>query len=54
MVVGYLTLRPRAGAPNYVEHRPAAEPAAEITVAGELEAIGESLGEFVVPARPDR
>jgi hypothetical protein len=50
VVVSYLTLRPRAGAPNYVEHRPAAE----ITVTGELEAIGESLGEIVVPERPDR
>ena len=50
VVVSYLTLRPRAGAPNYVEHGPAAE----ITVAGELEAVGESLGEIVVPARPDR
>ena len=50
VVVSYPTLRPRAGAPNYVEHGPAAE----ITVAGELEAVGESLGEIVVPARPDR
>jgi hypothetical protein len=40
----------RSGAPNYVEHRPAAE----ITVAGELEAVGESLGELAVPARADR
>ena len=38
IAVSYLTLRPRVGAP-----------ATEITVAGELEAIGESLGEFVVP-----
>jgi len=50
VVVSYLTLRPRAGVPNYVEHRSTAE----ITAAGELEAIGESLGELVVPARPDR
>jgi hypothetical protein len=42
VVVSYLTLRPRAGA---------AEPAAEITVVGELEGIGESLGELVVPTR---
>ncbi len=46
VVVSYLTLRPRAGVGT--------EPAAEITAAGELEAIGESLGELVVPARPDR
>jgi hypothetical protein len=44
-VVSYLTLRPRAGFST--------EPAAEITTAGEHEAIGESLGEFVSPdSRP--
>jgi Na+-transporting NADH:ubiquinone oxidoreductase subunit NqrD len=41
VVVSYLTLRPRAGVTT--------EPTAEITVAGELEGIGESLGELVVP-----
>ena len=40
VVVSYLTLRPRAGA---------ARPTSEITAAGELEAIGESLGELVAP-----
>lgn len=40
IAVSYLTLRPRAGAPA---------PAAEITAAGEIEAIAESLGEFVEP-----
>jgi hypothetical protein len=43
VVVSYLTLRPRAGA---------AGPAAEITVAGELEAIGESLGRARGPGAP--
>jgi EmrB/QacA subfamily drug resistance transporter len=38
IAVSYLTLRPRAGAPA---------PTAEITAVSELEAIGESLGEFV-------
>jgi EmrB/QacA subfamily drug resistance transporter len=41
IAVSYLTLRPRPGA--------APAPSSEITVPGELEAIGESLGEFVVP-----
>src|SRR5579863_7066159 len=41
VVVSYLTLRPRAGASS--------EPAAEITAATELEAIGGSLGELVAP-----
>ena len=40
IAVSYLTLRPRAGAPA---------PAAEITAVGEIEAIAESLGEFVEP-----
>ncbi len=40
IAVSYLTLRPRASV---------SAPAPEITVAGELEAIGESLGEFVTP-----
>ncbi len=45
VVVSYLTLRPRAGFST--------EPTAEITAAAELEAIGESLGEFVSPdSRP--
>lgn len=46
VVVSYLILRPRAGFST--------EPTAEITAASELEAIGESLGELVVPVRPDR
>ena len=41
VVVSYLTLRPRSGVTT--------EPTAEITAAGELEAIGESLGELVAP-----
>jgi hypothetical protein len=40
VAVSYLTLRPRSGS---------AEPAAGITAVGELEAVGESLGESVVP-----
>ncbi len=40
IAVSYVTLRPRAGAPA---------PASEITLASEIEAIGESLGEFVEP-----
>jgi EmrB/QacA subfamily drug resistance transporter len=40
VVVSYLTLRPRAHA---------ARPSSEITTVTELEAIGESLGELVVP-----
>jgi hypothetical protein len=44
VVVSYLTLRPRAGA---------ALQTSEITAAGEVEAIGESLGELVSPdSRP--
>jgi hypothetical protein len=43
VIVSYLTLRPRPGAAA------SAEPAAGITAAGELEAIGESLGELVIP-----
>ncbi len=39
IAVSYLTLRPRSGG--------ARGPSSEITVAGEAEAIGESLGEFV-------
>jgi EmrB/QacA subfamily drug resistance transporter len=42
VAVSYLTLRPRAG-------RASAEHNSEITAAGELEAIGESLGELVIP-----
>jgi EmrB/QacA subfamily drug resistance transporter len=45
VVVSYLTLRPRIAS-----GRPASEPMAEITAAGEIEAIGESLGELVIPA----
>ena len=42
VLVSYLTLRPRRAGP--------AEPAgSEITVAGEIEAVGESLGELVIP-----
>ena len=45
VLVSYLTLRPRpAATAATAEHR------AEITAAGEAEAIGESLGELVVPA----
>jgi hypothetical protein len=40
VVVSYLTLRPRAGVVLQTS---------EITAVGELEAIGESLGEFVGP-----
>jgi EmrB/QacA subfamily drug resistance transporter len=40
IAVSYLTLRPHAGAPA---------PASEITAVGEIEAIAESLGEFVEP-----
>jgi hypothetical protein len=43
-VVSYLTLRPRPGA--------AAAPGPEITAVGEIEAVGESLGELVVPDLP--
>jgi EmrB/QacA subfamily drug resistance transporter len=43
VVVSYVTLRPRPAGP--------AEPMAGITAAGEAGAIGESLGEFVVPAQ---
>jgi len=43
VVVSYVTLRPRPGAAA------SSEPAAGITGAGELEAIGESLGELVIP-----
>jgi hypothetical protein len=41
VAVSYLTLRPRQAG--------SARPEAEITAAGEAEAIGESLGELVVP-----
>jgi hypothetical protein len=41
VAVSYLTLRPRPSGP--------ARTATEITAAGEAEAIGESLGELVVP-----
>ena len=44
VVVSYLTLRPR--------RTPSSEPTAVITVPGELEAIGESLGELVIPDYP--
>jgi hypothetical protein len=44
VVVSYLTLRPRAASA-----RLASEPMAEITAVGELEDIGESLGELVIP-----
>ena len=40
-MLSYLTLRPRPGVSS--------EPAAGITAAGEIEAIGESLGELVIP-----
>jgi len=42
VLLSYLTLRPRPGASS--------EPAAGITAVGEIEAVGESLGEFVIPA----
>jgi len=41
VLVSYLTLRPRAAA--------ATEPAKDLTTIGEIEAIGESLGELVIP-----
>ena len=41
VVLSYLTLRPRQA--------PSSEPTAAVTVPGELEAIGESLGELVIP-----
>jgi len=44
VVVSYLTLRPRAAS--------AAPAAPEITAVGEIEAVGESLGELVIPDRP--
>jgi len=44
VVVSYLTLRPRT-APA----RLASEPMAEVTAVSEIEAIGESLGELVIP-----
>jgi EmrB/QacA subfamily drug resistance transporter len=51
-VVSYLSLRPRP-AGQWAQAEPvAAGPAAEITVAGELEAIGESLGELVIADEP--
>ncbi len=43
VVVSYLTLRPRAAGPQSQ-----AEPAAELTPVGEIEGIGESLGELVI------
>ena len=46
VAVSYLTLRPRRAA--------SAEPTAEITAVAEIEAIGESLGELVVPAELTR
>jgi EmrB/QacA subfamily drug resistance transporter len=45
VVVSYLTLRPRRSAAAGF----AAEPTAAITPVGEIEAIGESLGELVAP-----
>jgi len=44
VVISYLALRPRAQSAGL-----ASEPTAELTAAGELEDIGESLGELVVP-----
>ena len=44
VVVSYLTLRPRGAA--------AAAPAPEITAVGEIEAVGEALGELVGPDLP--
>jgi hypothetical protein len=41
VLVSYLTLRPRRAG--------SAGPAAELTAVGEIEAIGESLGELVIP-----
>ena len=49
VLVSYLTLRPRPAATAATAKR-RAEHRAEITAAGEAEAIGESLGELVVPA----
>jgi EmrB/QacA subfamily drug resistance transporter len=46
VLVSYLTLRPRAA--RQTAAGPAAGPA-EITAIGEIEAIGESLGELVIP-----
>jgi EmrB/QacA subfamily drug resistance transporter len=45
VVVSYVTLRPRRSASAEF----ASEPTVAITVAGEIEAIGESLGELVAP-----
>jgi EmrB/QacA subfamily drug resistance transporter len=42
VVVSYLTLRPRAGS---------ARPSSEITTVAEIEGVGESLGELVIPDR---
>ncbi len=49
VVVSYLTLRPRPAAAGAA---PAAPAAPEITAVGEIEAVGESLGELVIPDRP--
>jgi MFS family permease len=42
VVVSYLTLRPRPAVSS--------EPTAPVTAVGEIEGIGESLGELVIPA----
>jgi hypothetical protein len=44
VVISYLALRPRAQSAGR-----AAEPMAETTAVGEIEALGESLGELVIP-----
>ena len=49
VVVSYLSLRPRPAATAATAAT--AERRAEITAASEAEAIGESLGELVVPAQ---
>ena len=49
VVVSYLTLRPRPASAGAASAAPAAP---EITAVGEIEAVGESLGELVIPDRP--
>ncbi len=48
VVVSYLTLRPRPAVGPVVD----GPVAPEITAAGEIEAVAESLGELVIPDRP--
>ncbi len=50
VLVSYLTLRPRAAGQTAAGREAGREAgSAEITAIGEIEAIGESLGELVIP-----